>query len=98
MSGRSIACCGNTPTSRRAATAGHAELYTTEFVLKLMKKRLFSSPAAFLRHPAEAPRHRHDGEGGSAGRQRVPEAHPPPHGRSGWMRTTKMTRAVRGTR
>jgi len=34
---------------RRAATGGQAHLYTTEFLLKLIKKRLFSSPAAFLR-------------------------------------------------
>lgn len=34
---------------RRAAASTQAHLTTTEFLLKLIKKRLFSSPAAFLR-------------------------------------------------
>jgi hypothetical protein len=33
---------------RRKGAKNKVELYATEFVLKLLKKRLFSSPAAFL--------------------------------------------------
>lgn len=35
-------------TLRRKGSQNQVELYATEFVLKLLKKRLFSSPAAFL--------------------------------------------------
>ena len=47
-SGRFMPPCASTRNSRSARAEDNAERFATEFVLKTLKKRLFSCPAAFL--------------------------------------------------
>ena len=47
-SGRSTPPSGSTPSCGRSGREDNAERFATEFVLKTLKKRLFSCPAAFL--------------------------------------------------